>query len=280
MRAFNVLLVGAGGIGSQMIDMLIPALSAGRFSDNVGGIQIHIMDDDRVETENICHQRYEPRMVGRTKVEAVAERMEPHLSPSLTLTPHPIRLESGDQLAGFDLCVVAVDRPAARRLVHDNSECWLDLRCCGDGMVALNSGCDKHLVATMTPLDTAPASCQIPGSIESGNVQMGFALAAAHGSQWVIQNLRRMAGLPHRPTPARIYSLTFGELQFPEIRSGAETGGNASKSSGGAETSGNASKSSGGAETGGNASKSSGGAGLGEYFPPREHAATEEGGGV
>jgi len=42
-------------------------------------------------------------------------------------------------------------------------------------------------------------------------------MAAAHGAQWVIQRLRRVLGEPTRAPPARMYSLTFGELQFPEL---------------------------------------------------------------
>jgi len=85
-------------------------------------------------------------------------------------------------------------------------------------MIALDYQSDSNLVETMTPLDQAPASCQIPGSIEAGNVQMGYALAAAHGAQWLVQNLRELSGLPFRPTPSRMYSLTFGELEFPEVQ--------------------------------------------------------------
>ena len=70
----------------------------------------------------------------------------------------------------------------------------------------------------MTPLDQEPASCQYPGAINAGNVQFGFSLAATHGSQWLIQNLREKMGEPFRPTPGRIFSLTFGELHFPEIQ--------------------------------------------------------------
>jgi hypothetical protein len=135
----------------------------------------------------------------------------------LTLKPIGEKLLRVSQLDGYDVVVVAVDRPAARALVHNSSERWLDLRCGGDGMIALDYQSDSNLVETMTPLDQAPASCQIPGSIKAGNVQMGYALAAAHGAQWLVQNLRELSGLPFRPTPSRMYSLTFGELEFPEV---------------------------------------------------------------
>jgi molybdopterin/thiamine biosynthesis adenylyltransferase len=212
-----MLIVGAGGIGSQLLDLLVPALTAGDLAERMGGIQIHVMDDDRVELANLSHQRHEPRTIGQLKVTSIAQRLASHLSPALTLTPRGEKLAYASQLDGYDMVVVAVDRPEARMLVHENAEQWLDLRCGGDGMLALDDESDSALVTMMTPTDQEPASCQYPGAIESGNIQMGYALAAAHGAQWVIQRMRDSIGEPCRPTPARMYSLTFGELDFPEL---------------------------------------------------------------
>tara|TARA_B100001750_G_scaffold8206_1_gene6364 strand:- start:5425 stop:6114 length:690 start_codon:yes stop_codon:yes gene_type:complete len=217
-RTTKMLIVGAGGIGSQLLDLLIPALTAGDMAERIGGIQVHIMDDDRVEVSNLVHQRHEPRMVGRLKVDSLAERLAPHMSQSLSLTPIPEKLRDVTQLEGYDLVVVAVDRPAARALVHAHVEQWLDLRCSGDGYMAMDYELDPELVVHMTPLDQVPASCQYPGAVETGNVQFGYVIAAAHGAQWLIQKMRAHIGEPTRPTPARMFSLTYGELGFPEIR--------------------------------------------------------------
>jgi hypothetical protein len=214
----KMLIVGAGGIGSQLLDLLIPALIAGDMAERMSGIQVHIMDDDRVEVANLVHQRHEPRMVGRLKVDSLAERLAPYLSPALSLTPIPEKLLEASQLEGYNLVVVAVDRPAARALVHSHAKQWLDLRCSGDGYMAMDYELESELVAHMTPLDQAPASCQYPGAVESGNVQFGYAAAAAHGGQWLIQKMRASIGEPSRPTPARMFSLTYGELGFPEIQ--------------------------------------------------------------
>jgi len=216
-RNMRILIVGAGGIGSQLLDLLVPALTAGDLAERAGGVQIHIMDDDRVELANLCHQRHEPRTIGQLKVTSITQRLASHLSPALTLTPHGEKLLNASQLDGYDMVVVAVDRPEARVLVHENTEQWLDLRCGGDGMLALDDESDPALVTMMTPTDQAPASCQFLGAIEDGNVQFGYALAASHGAQWVVQRMRASIGKPSRPTPARMYSLTFGELEFPKL---------------------------------------------------------------
>lgn len=215
---FKVLIIGAGGIGSQLIDLFIPALNAGDIDRKIGGVQIHIMDDDKVEPSNIVHQKHEPRMIGRLKVDSLTERLAPYTSPNLSLKAIPEKLLDKSQLNGFDLVVVAVDRPGARLIVHKNARKWLDLRCSGDGYMAMDSDMESKLVNKMTPLDQEPASCQYPSAINAGNVQFGFSLAATHGSQWLIQNLREKMGEQFRPTPGRIFSLTFGELHFPEIQ--------------------------------------------------------------
>ena len=210
------MIVGAGGIGSQLVDLVVPALTAGGIADQLGGVQLNLLDSDRVEADNLAHQRHEPRMVGRLKVESLAERLAPFLSPSLTIEAVGVDLREPEQLAGQDLVVVAVDRPEARLMVHAHADRWVDLRCGGDGYQALDSDSDAELVALVTPPDQQPASCQQPGALELGNVEMGYAMAATHGAQWLIQSLRRMVGEQTRPPSARRFSLTYGELPFPE----------------------------------------------------------------
>ena len=107
--------------------------------------------------------------------------------------------------------VVCVDRPEPRRLVHKLDIPWLDLRCSGDGHVALSSQSLPALVERMTP-DHAPASCQVPGALNAGNLEYGFASAAAFGAQWATQLWRG------RPAPVQsMGSLTYGALSFPEV---------------------------------------------------------------
>ena len=66
-----------------------------------------------------------------------------------------------------------------------------------------------------------PASCQLEGAIESGNLQMGFVAAAAWGAQWAIQSLRVMAGEENaQPPRPRSSSITFGNLGFLPLKEG------------------------------------------------------------
>ena len=63
----------------------------------------------------------------------------------------------------------------------------------------------------MTP-DHEPKSCQIEGALENGNLEFGFAVAAAFGAQWVIQTLRKQ-----EPPGQSMGSLTYGAFNFPTV---------------------------------------------------------------
>jgi len=201
----NLLLVGAGGIGTQLTELLVPALRR----VNLQG-SITLMDADIVEATNLGHQRYTESDIGSAKVSAIAKRLDDENS-SLRVKAIAKNLRTAEQLGGYDFVVVCVDRPEPRRLVHQLDVPWLDLRCSGDGHVALSSQSLPALVERMTP-DHAPASCQVPGALDAGNLEYGFASAAAFGAQWATQLWRG------RPAPVQsMGSLTYGALSFPEV---------------------------------------------------------------
>ena len=56
------------------------------------------------------------------------------------------------------------------------------------------------------------ASCQHENAVEMGKIQFGFALAASHGAQWIIQWLHGLQ-LP----PCRTYTIHMGELPLPTV---------------------------------------------------------------
>jgi hypothetical protein len=201
----KLLLVGAGGIGTQLIELLVPALRR----VNLQGT-ITLMDADVVEATNLGHQRYTQEDIGQAKVSAIARRLDDEHA-SLRVNAIVENLRDAKQLDGYDLIVVCVDRPEPRRLVHQLGVPWLDLRCSGDGHVALSFQSLPALVERMTP-DHEPASCQVSGALDAGNLEYGFASAAAFGAQWVTQVWRG------RPAPVQsMGSLTYGALSFPEV---------------------------------------------------------------
>lgn len=201
----NLLLVGAGGIGTQLSELLVAALRR----VNLQGT-ITLMDADIVEASNLGHQRYTTEDIGHAKVSALAARLD-DANSTLRVRAVEENLRSANQFNGHDLVIVCVDRPEPRRLVHALDVPWLDVRCSGDGWMVLSSASNPALLERMTP-DHEPASCQVAGALEAGNLEFGFAVAAAFGAQWALQQWRGQ----HAPVQS-MGSLTYGSLAFPEV---------------------------------------------------------------
>ena len=222
-----------------MAELLMPALFRLGLT-----VIVSCIDGDVIEKGNIGHQKYLESEIGEKKVNALFSRLnreaEPLTDEHRSLAKHfervhcrdlsreatmnsllerklsilePIEenLRHKEQLSEFDMIIVCVDRPEPRRLVHNSGKPWIDLRCTGDGWMILTSESNPALVKKMTP-DHEPKSCQIAGALENGNLEFGFAVAAAYGAQWVIQTLRG------QPAPVQsMGSLTYGAFNFPTV---------------------------------------------------------------
>ncbi|MFC4988209.1 SAMP-activating enzyme E1 [Saliphagus infecundisoli] len=108
----HVVVVGAGGLGSPVVQYLAAA--------GVG--RIGIIDDDRVERSNLQRQVIHGEGdLGRPKVESAAERVA-DLNPDIRVDAHETRLTAEtapDLLAGADVVVDASDNFATRYLCND-----------------------------------------------------------------------------------------------------------------------------------------------------------------
>ena len=133
-RTINVLIVGLGGIGSQLTDLIAPVL---RSTLLLPEIRLHLMDGDIVEEGNLGHQRFTEHDIGKSKAEVLSKRH--HVGWKLPVIIHNKNLTSASQLEGYDIIVVAVDRQAPRQLVHNSDAHWVDLRCRGDGWLLIDS---------------------------------------------------------------------------------------------------------------------------------------------
>ena len=212
---YEIAIIGAGGIGSNLAPPLIQALHRGALIESVGIVNIRIYDSDRVEESNLSHQRFTPADIGKHKVEAIKEAMEPFESDRLKIHACPWDVRSLDDMTPPDLTVAAVDSPQARMIVHDSEGLWLDCRCRGASTITLDFRVDDKMVDDLTPEDQEPASCQLPGALESGNIQFGYMAAATHAAQWVMQCLRYILGEERAVPPLpQAKSLTTGTMGF------------------------------------------------------------------
>ena len=201
----RILIVGAGGIGGLALDLIVPALEKVKQKSS-----ITIMDGDTVEASNLGHQRFSTSDIGFLKTDALTTKYDRF--KHVHCVPNTDNLRFKEQLQNFDYIIIAVDRPQPRRLVHATNVPWIDLRSTGDGHVFFTNDSDPSLVSMMTP-DHEPASCQIVGAIEAGNIQFGYVNAAAAAATWLMGQLRNQP-----PLRERMSSIMFGELKFPEVK--------------------------------------------------------------
>ena len=201
----RILIVGLGGIGSQLTELIVPAI----FTLNCSEVELHLMDGDIVHFDNILHQRFTIEDIDIPKVEVLYER---YLLQTTNVVAHNEDLTTTSQLEGYDIIVVAVDRQEPRNLVHSSEAHWVDLRCQGDGWLLIDSDTNRSILNKI-PNNKQPVGCQLPGAIESGNIEFGFAAVAALGAQWVIQKIRMLKGHNSKTPKFSMGYLTHGQMK-------------------------------------------------------------------
>ena len=201
----KILVVGLGGIGSQLTELVVPALNISQFN-----VELNFMDGDIVENNNLAHQRFSSEDEDSPKVEVLQQRYQRY--EHVKTIAHNNNLTSQSQLADYDIIVVAVDRQEPRNLVHGSDAHWVDLRCQGDGWLLIDSDTNRSIVSSI-PNNKQPVGCQLPGAIENGNIEFGFAAVAALGAQWVMQKLRILNGHQSKTPKFSMGYLTHGQMK-------------------------------------------------------------------
>ena len=208
----KAVLVGLGGIGSQLTELIVPALDISGLN-----VELNLMDGDVVEENNLAHQRFSNKDENSPKVEVLQQRYQRY--EHVKTIAHNNNLTTQSQLEGYDIIVVAVDRQEPRNLVHSSDAYWVDLRCQGDGWMLIDSDTNTSILNKI-PNNKQPVGCQLPGAIESGNIEFGFAAVAALGAQWVMQKLRIINGHQSKTPKFSMGYLTHGQMKtsaFEEI---------------------------------------------------------------
>jgi molybdopterin-synthase adenylyltransferase len=115
LRQFNVAVVGCGGLGGHIIEMLA-RLGIGR---------ITAIDGDVFEESNLNRQLLSsPEVLGRPKAEVAAERIA-SVNPDIIVSSKYVFLESEnalDILQGHDVIVDALDNISSRFLVEQTAQ--------------------------------------------------------------------------------------------------------------------------------------------------------------
>jgi molybdopterin/thiamine biosynthesis adenylyltransferase len=164
----NVMIIGAGGIGS----FFIPLLNRTKL------YKLTVYDPDIVETKNLTYQNFEETDVDEKKVDAVAKHC------NISAQPFPVL--TAKQLKGFDLVVCCADNLDIRRTMYNSKVKWLDLRAQGRNGAMISHLEDPKLYSTFTTGPDGSFSCQ--GNSWEGDasgVHFMQVVMAGYGAQWV-----------------------------------------------------------------------------------------------
>lgn len=111
-RAINVLLVGCGGNGGQML-MGLASLDAALRAISSRALHVTVVDDDTVSEANLGRQPFYRCDLGNSKARTLTERI--NLAHGLTWRAVHGRAPAAIGLDGIDVLITCVDTAAARR---------------------------------------------------------------------------------------------------------------------------------------------------------------------
>jgi len=195
-----VLLVGAGALGCAAARTLAAAAA-----DLRTGLRLTVVDSDHVEASNLQRQvLYRDADIGRSKVEAAAERLAAEFGIDVVARPLHLDADNGPALViDHDIVIDGTDDPAAKFLIN---------RLCVDSGVPLVHG---GVVRTggqwmlVEPCVSACLRCVFPERAPSGTegcVALGILapVAGVVGSMQAITALRRLFD-PERVRAGRLF---------------------------------------------------------------------------
>ncbi|ENA27509.1 PRTRC system ThiF family protein [Pseudomonas sp. HPB0071] len=132
-KAPHIVVIGAGGNGSEVVDTLAAFHHALVSLGHPTGLHVTIIDDSVVREPNLVRQRFWPCDLGQNKAVSLANRYNLMLGLSWTGLPYrfPCK-QTYSAIEGADLIISAVDLPSARRdisrIQYGKRLCmWLDL---------------------------------------------------------------------------------------------------------------------------------------------------------
>src|SRR5512143_622428 len=112
--AVKVLIVGAGGTGSECLDALVRLHYALTHIGHPDGLSITLQDGDTVSSANVARQRFVPSDVGHNKAELLARRYGLMFGLSIRALPTYALKRHVAEFAQFDLVITCVDRARFR----------------------------------------------------------------------------------------------------------------------------------------------------------------------
>ena len=187
MRNGNILIVGAGGIGSWLCYYLHNLAQNNQLGKH-GGMNISVADGDTVEDKNLSYQKF--------GIEDITDNKAMVMQSLYGFEAIPKLITQSEQFKNFDLIISCVDNTSFRRLMFIHCEKtnthFIDLRSEGTTVMALTKHPKNYiesLLATI-PEEIENASCQRSFEFQGGIIQQGNKIIAGIGSQFVLNYIR------------------------------------------------------------------------------------------
>lgn len=143
-KAIQVLLVGAGGTGSRVLEQLACLHRAMLAKGHAHGLDVTVVDDDVVSAANVGRQAFYGCDIGHPKASVLVNRINMALGGLAVWRDVYERLDTKSNLSRFDLVIGAVDNRRARLAIlrglekAGGSRYWLDFGNASDrGQVVL-----------------------------------------------------------------------------------------------------------------------------------------------
>ena len=103
-----VTIIGAGGIGSNLLPHLTRALSSGELIENIGPVRIRIIDGDIVEQDNLQHQNFTTNDINSSKTDSIVNPLKHLESQILQIEAITENVRGPIHIVDSDLVIVAV----------------------------------------------------------------------------------------------------------------------------------------------------------------------------
>lgn len=144
-RTINVVVVGAGGTGSRVIEGLACLHRAIKAKGHPFGLKVTVIDPDTVSEANVGRQAFYPCDVGRSKAHTLVNRVNMALNGEAVWTASCSMVTSETSLQDAQIVIGAVDNRKARLSIlralenaGGGTRYWLDLgNRVSDGQVIL-----------------------------------------------------------------------------------------------------------------------------------------------
>jgi molybdopterin/thiamine biosynthesis adenylyltransferase len=179
----KIAIIGLNGIGSYFVrglSELIKKDVAGL--DRINPMAIDLFDFDTIEEKNFSYTIYDIEHLGMNKAEVLAE-----------MTGYKARaekIERAEQIADYDLVVMAVDNNLVRKIVYEAGVKILDLRAKGKGIMAYLTEKDDPEYLALTEDTGEKGGCQYERDIEDKTIELGNIVVSSIGLQFLVDYLR------------------------------------------------------------------------------------------